>query len=60
MELLSEEASIRMDSTSDVLQALWSVVDGVEATHRSQERLSRTDITRSTLTLDMLLTRLQS
>ena len=60
LEFLSEEASVGMYPTGDVLQAFGSVVDGVEATHRSKKRLSRTDITCSTLTLDMLLTRLQS
>ena len=35
------------------------MVDGIETTHRSQQSLSSTDITRSTLALDMLLASLQ-
>ena len=35
-ELLSEEACVGVDTTSDVLQSFWPVVDGVEATHRGE------------------------
>ena len=59
LKLLCEEACVRMDTACNILQAFGTMVDGIEATHRSQQSLSGTDITRSTLALDMLLASLQ-
>ena len=59
LKLLGEEARVRVDTTCNILQAFGTMVDGIEATHRGQQSLSGTDVTRSTLTLNMLLASLQ-
>ena len=59
LKLLCEEARVRMDTACNILQAFGTMVDGIEATHRSQQSLSGTDVTRSTLALNMLLASLQ-
>ena len=59
LKLLGEEARVRVDTTCNILQTFGTMVDGIEATHRSQQSLSGTDITRCALALDMLLASLQ-
>ena len=59
LKLLGEEARVRVDTACNILQTFGTMVDGIEATHRGQQSLSGTDITRSTLALDMLLASLQ-
>ena len=59
-QLLVEPVGNTVNTFGNILYSLWTVVHRIEASHGSQQRLRRTDIRRSLLTLDMLLTCLQS
>ena len=58
-EHIGHDDGMTVGMQGDPTDALGSVIDGEEAGHRSQQRLSRTDIRRGPLALDVLLAHLK-